>query len=76
MITNTLNNTGFFSLKLFILFIIQEKIDLTFCNILKPMISFNYELDFKLDDEHLFSDWLSKVISSENEVVKKILINH
>ena len=31
------------------------------------MISFNYELDFKLDDEKLFSDWLSKVISSENK---------
>ena len=29
------------------------------------MISFNYELDFKLDDETLYSDWLSKVISSE-----------
>jgi rRNA maturation RNase YbeY len=31
------------------------------------MISFNYELDFKLDDEQLFSDWLSKVIISENK---------
>ena len=31
------------------------------------MISFNYELDFKLDDEQLFSDWLSKVISSESK---------
>jgi rRNA maturation RNase YbeY len=31
------------------------------------MISFNYELDFKLEDEQLFSDWLSKVISSENK---------
>lgn len=29
------------------------------------MISFNYELDFKLEDEMLYSDWLSKVISSE-----------
>jgi rRNA maturation RNase YbeY len=29
------------------------------------MISFNYELDFKLDDETFYSDWLSKVISSE-----------
>jgi rRNA maturation RNase YbeY len=29
------------------------------------MISFNYELDFKLNDEMLYSDWLSKVISSE-----------
>jgi rRNA maturation RNase YbeY len=31
------------------------------------MISFNYELDFKLDDEQMFSDWLSKVICSENK---------
>ncbi|QBZ97093.1 rRNA maturation RNase YbeY [Flavobacterium sangjuense] len=29
------------------------------------MISFNYELDFKLEDETLYSDWLSKVIGSE-----------
>ena len=29
------------------------------------MISFNYELDFKLEDEAIYSDWLSKVISSE-----------
>ncbi|WP_309614220.1 rRNA maturation RNase YbeY [Flavobacterium sp.] len=29
------------------------------------MISFNYELDFKLEDEMLYLDWLSKVISSE-----------
>jgi rRNA maturation RNase YbeY len=29
------------------------------------MISFNYELDFKLEDETLYSDWLSNVISSE-----------
>ena len=29
------------------------------------MISFNYELDFKLEDEILYSDWISKVISSE-----------
>jgi len=29
------------------------------------MISFNYELDFKLDDETLYLGWLSKVISSE-----------
>ena len=29
------------------------------------MISFNYELDFKLEDEALYSDWISKVISSE-----------
>ena len=29
------------------------------------MISFNYETDFKLGDETVYSDWLSKVISSE-----------
>lgn len=29
------------------------------------MISFNYEFDFKLEDESLYSDWISKVISSE-----------
>jgi probable rRNA maturation factor len=31
------------------------------------MISFNYELDFKLEDEVIYSDWISKVISSENK---------
>ena len=31
------------------------------------MISFNYELDFKLEDEAAYSDWISKVISSENK---------
>jgi probable rRNA maturation factor len=31
------------------------------------MISFNYELDFILEDESAFSDWISKVISSENK---------
>lgn len=29
------------------------------------MISFNYESNFKLDNEALYSDWISKVISSE-----------
>jgi rRNA maturation RNase YbeY len=29
------------------------------------MISFNYESDFNLDDETVYADWLSKVISSE-----------
>lgn len=37
-----------------------------FKNTLKPMISFNYELDFKLENETIYSDWISKVISSEN----------
>ena len=31
------------------------------------MISFNYELDFKLEDEVLYSNWISKVISSEGK---------
>ena len=31
------------------------------------MISFNYEIDFQLDNETLFSDWISKVILSENK---------
>lgn len=31
------------------------------------MISFNYELDFKLDNEDDFSSWISRVISSENK---------
>jgi probable rRNA maturation factor len=31
------------------------------------MISFNYELDFKLEDEAVYSGWISKVISSEKK---------
>ncbi|WP_306351209.1 rRNA maturation RNase YbeY [Flavobacterium sp. '19STA2R22 D10 B1'] len=31
------------------------------------MISFNYETDFELADETIFSDWLSRVIISENK---------
>ena len=31
------------------------------------MISFNSEIDFKLDNETLFSNWISKVILSENK---------
>lgn len=31
------------------------------------MISFNYEIDFELQDETAFSNWLSKVILSENK---------
>jgi rRNA maturation RNase YbeY len=31
------------------------------------MISFNYELDFTLQDEALYSDWISKVINSESK---------
>ena len=29
------------------------------------MINFNYELDFKLEEETIYSDWISNVISSE-----------
>ncbi len=31
------------------------------------MISFNSEIDFKLDNEMLFSNWISRVILSENK---------
>jgi len=31
------------------------------------MISFNYELEFKLENEDLFSSWISNVILSENK---------
>jgi rRNA maturation RNase YbeY len=31
------------------------------------MISFNYELDFQLHNETLYSEWISKVIVSENK---------
>lgn len=31
------------------------------------MISFNYETDFQLENETQFSDWISKVILSENK---------
>jgi len=31
------------------------------------MISFNYELEFQLDNEDQFSDWISRVIVSENK---------
>ncbi|MGC4040895.1 MAG: rRNA maturation RNase YbeY [Flavobacterium sp.] len=29
------------------------------------MISFNYELDFQLNDEMAYSEWISRIISSE-----------
>lgn len=32
------------------------------------MISFNYETDFELTDETLFSDWISKLILTENKI--------
>jgi len=31
------------------------------------MISFNYEFEFQLDNEDQFSDWISRVIVSENK---------
>jgi rRNA maturation RNase YbeY len=31
------------------------------------MISFNYELDFQLEDEEVYSNWISNVISSERK---------
>ncbi len=31
------------------------------------MISFNYETDFKLEEETIYSGWISKVINSENK---------
>jgi rRNA maturation RNase YbeY len=31
------------------------------------MISFNYELEFQLENEEQYSSWISKVISSENK---------
>ncbi len=31
------------------------------------MISFNYETDFELGDETLFSNWITKIITSENK---------
>ena len=36
------------------------------------MISFNYELDFILDNEEQFSCWLSEVIISENKLEGEI----
>ena len=32
------------------------------------MISFNYETDFELADETIFSDWISKLILTENKI--------
>jgi len=36
------------------------------------MISFNYETDFELDNEILFSEWISKIIVSENKIEGEI----
>ena len=36
------------------------------------MISFNYELDFALENEQVYEDWLSEVITSENKTEGEI----
>ncbi len=36
------------------------------------MTSFNYETDFELDNEILFSEWISKIIVSENKTEGEI----
>lgn len=36
------------------------------------MISFNYELDFEITDEQIYSDWISNIISSENKTEGEI----
>ncbi|WP_430614688.1 rRNA maturation RNase YbeY [Flavobacterium sp. JP2137] len=36
------------------------------------MITFNYECDFKLDDETIYADWISRVVESEDLVVGAI----
>lgn len=36
------------------------------------MISFNYETDFELGDETLFSNWIAKIIASENKLEGEI----
>jgi probable rRNA maturation factor len=36
------------------------------------MISFNYETDFQLDDESVYNDWISSVITSENKLEGEI----
>lgn len=36
------------------------------------MISFNYETDFALENELLFSNWISKIILSENKLEGEI----
>lgn len=36
------------------------------------MISFNYETDFELGNEMLFSNWINKIIESENKLEGEI----
>ncbi|MCL9809960.1 rRNA maturation RNase YbeY [Flavobacterium luminosum] len=36
------------------------------------MINYNYECDFRLEDEQFFSDWITRVIESENKSTGEI----
>lgn len=36
------------------------------------MINYNYECDFRLEDEQVFSDWITRVIESENKSTGEI----
>lgn len=36
------------------------------------MITYNYETDFILDNEEVFSDWISNVISSEDKLLGEL----
>ncbi|CAM4443157.1 rRNA maturation RNase YbeY [Flavobacterium terrigena] len=36
------------------------------------MISFNYELDFTLDQEEVYASWIENIIESENKVLGEI----
>lgn len=36
------------------------------------MINYNYECDFRLEDEKVFSDWITRVIESENKSTGEI----
>lgn len=36
------------------------------------MISFNYEIDFTLENEDLYSDWIESIIESEGKILGEI----
>lgn len=36
------------------------------------MISFNYELDFTLDQEEVYASWIENIIESENKILGEI----
>jgi rRNA maturation RNase YbeY len=36
------------------------------------MISFNYEIDFTLENEDLYSDWIESIIESEDKILGEI----